>query len=29
MEKYEFQNVGSDLYKFIWEDFCDNYIELS
>ncbi len=29
MEKYELQNVGSQLYKFIWEDFCDNYIELS
>ena len=22
-------NVGNILYKFIWEDFCDNYIELS
>ena len=29
MEKYEFHNVGSELYKFIWEDFCDSYIELS
>ena len=29
MEKYEFNNVGNILYKFIWEDFCDNYIELS
>ena len=29
MEKYEFNNVGTELYKFIWEDFCDNYIELS
>ena len=29
MEKYEFNNVGTKLYSFIWEDFCDNYIELS
>lgn len=29
MEKYEFHNVGAELYKFIWEDFCDWYIELS
>lgn len=29
MEKYEFHNVGNELYKFIWEDFCDSYIELS
>ena len=29
MEKYEFNNVGNELYKFIWEDFCDNYIELT
>lgn len=29
MEKYEFNIVGSTLYSFIWEDFCDWYIELS
>lgn len=29
MDRYEFQNVGSILYKFIWEDFCDQYIEIS
>ena len=29
MDKYDFHNVGSELYKFIWEDFCDWYIELS
>lgn len=29
MEKYEFHNVGNALYKFIWEDFCDSYIELT
>ena len=29
MDKYDFHNVGNELYKFIWEDFCDSYIELS
>ena len=29
MDKYNFHNVGNELYKFIWEDFCDWYIELS
>ena len=29
MDSYDFQNVGNALYQFIWEDFCDNYIELS
>ena len=29
MESYDFHNVGNSLYKFIWNDFCDNYIELS
>ena len=29
MEKYDFQNVGSELYDFIWSDFCDGYIEFS
>ena len=29
MEKYEFNNVGNTLYSFIWDDFCDSYIELS
>ena len=29
MEKYEFNIVGSILYNFIWNDFCDWYIELS
>ena len=29
MEKYEFNVVGSELYSFIWNDFCDWYIELS
>ena len=29
MDKYEFQNVGAELYNFIWNDFCDGYIEFS
>jgi len=29
MEKYEFNNAGSALYNFIWDDFCDNYIEVA
>ena len=29
MEQYDFNVVGSTLYSFIWDDFCDWYIELS
>jgi len=29
MDKYEFVNVGTELYNFIWDDFCSWYIELS
>ena len=29
MDKFEFVNVGSELYNFIWDDFCSRYIELS
>ena len=29
MDKYEFNNVGAELYNFIWDDFCDNYIEFA
>ncbi|MBQ6840686.1 MAG: valine--tRNA ligase [Bacilli bacterium] len=29
MDKYEFHNAHAVLYKFIWEDFCDWYIELA
>ncbi|UTH13076.1 valine--tRNA ligase [Macrococcus equipercicus] len=28
-EKYEFGEVGRSLYNFIWDDFCDWYIEMS
>ncbi len=29
LDKYEFNNAGMSLYSFIWESFCDNYIEMS
>ena len=29
MDKYEFNNVASILYSFIWNDFCDTYIEFA
>ncbi len=29
MDTYDFHNVGNTLYAFIWNDFCDWYIELS
>ena len=29
MDNYDFNLVGSELYNFIWRDFCDNYIEMS
>lgn len=29
MESYEFNNAGGELYSFIWNDFCDSYIEMS
>ena len=29
MEKYEFNVVGTELYSFIWDDFCDSYIEFA
>lgn len=28
-EKYEFGEVGRTLYNFIWDDFCDWYIEMA
>ncbi len=27
MEQYDFNNVGTEIYSFVWNDFCDNYIE--
>ena len=29
MERYDFNIVGAELYSFIWNDFCDNYIEFA
>ena len=29
MEKYDFNNVGTEIYSFVWNDFCDNYIEFA
>ncbi len=29
MDKYAFNNAGNTLYSFIWDDFCDKYIEMS
>lgn len=29
MDTYEFNVVGSELYSFVWNDFCDWYIELA
>ncbi len=29
MEKYDFNIAGSEIYNFIWEDFCDSYIEMA
>ncbi len=29
MEKFAFNNVNAILYAFIWNDFCDNYIEMA
>ena len=29
MDKYEFNIVGATLYDFIWDSFCDKYIEMS
>ena len=29
MDKYDFHTVGNNIYNFVWNDFCDWYIELS
>lgn len=28
MDKYEFNNAGNEIYSFVWNDFCDSYIEM-
>ena len=29
MDKYEFNLAGTEIYDFVWNDFCSSYIELS
>ncbi len=29
MDKYEFNLAGTELYSFIWTNYCDSYIEMS
>ena len=29
MDKYEFNNAGAQIYDFVWNCFCDNYIEMA
>ncbi len=29
MESYDFNIVGTEIYNFVWNNFCDNYIEIS
>ena len=29
MDTYEYANAGNAIYHFVWNDFCDYYIELS
>ncbi len=29
MEKFQFNNVNAAIYTFVWNDFCDNYIEMA
>ena len=29
MDKYEFNIVGTELYNFVYDDFCSNYIEMA
>ena len=29
MDKFEFNNAGASIYEFVWNCFCDNYIEMA
>ncbi len=29
LDRYEFAMAGNELYSFVWDDFCSNYIEFS
>ena len=29
MDRYEFAIAGNELYSFVWDDFCSNYIEFA
>ena len=29
MDKYQFNNAGAVIYEFVWNCFCDNYIEMA
>ncbi|MDY6062687.1 MAG: valine--tRNA ligase [Erysipelotrichaceae bacterium] len=29
MDRYEFAMAGNELYNFVWDDYCSNYIEFS
>ena len=29
LDKYEFNNFGTEVYAFVWNDFCDSYIEMA
>ena len=29
LDKYELYNAGNAIYSFVWDNFCDNYIEMA
>ena len=29
MNRYEFNNAGATIYEFVWNCFCDSYIEMA
>ena len=29
MDKYQFNNAANSIYNFVWNSFCDNYIEMA